>query len=430
MFAWLRRPLRPGVREKLSLLLESQYWPLDKIRDFQLNKLQVLIKHAATNVPYYRSLFKQLGLVPEDITSFEDFARLPVLTKADIQGSFNQLIADGSDCSKLELNSTGGSTGVPLNFYQDDQYVAWADAARVRAWWYMPGAQESDVEAVLWGAVRDIGQGITLKKMLYDLLRDGALQLNTFDLDAATLRTYLKYYNMVRPALVRGYASSLYYVACFIEQHGLTIHAPKAVVSSTEVLHQRMRDVIERVFKCKVFDSYGCREISQIATECEFHNGLHIVFENQFVELEGNDIIVTNLNNHIMPFLRYKVGDLASNIDMAPCSCGRFSPRITSLMGRDNDNIELPNGKVINGEFFEFLFFGMSSVVQYQVVYHRQACRLVIKLHLRDQSINVGEVVKKTMLDKFGFNDVDVEYGDSFDKTPTGKLRFVYSVDT
>jgi phenylacetate-CoA ligase len=429
MLSFLRRPLRPGVREKVDFLLASQYWPLEKIRAYQWEKLQPLIRHCYAEVPYYGALFRQLGMVPEDITSLDDFSRLPVLTKADIQGSFELLITAGADCSQRELNSTGGSTGVPLNFYQDECYLEWADAARLRAWRYMPGARESDVEAVLWGAVRDIGAGFSLKRFLYSLLREGTLLLNTFDLDAAMLRTYLRYYNLIRPALIRGYASSLYYVACFVEQHGLSVHKPQAIVSSTEVLHPRMREVIERVFSCKVFDSYGCRELSQVATECDAHNGLHVVWENQLVELDGNDLIVTNLNNFLMPLIRYKVGDLASHLECAPCACGRCSPRIASLMGRDNDNVELPNGKVINGEFFEFLFFGMPSVIQYQVVYHRQAARLRIKLHLRDQSVDVGAVVGETMREKFGFCDVDLEYGNAFDKTPTGKLRFVYSVD-
>jgi phenylacetate-CoA ligase len=190
-----------------------------------------------------------------------------------------------------------------------------------------------------------------------------------------------------------------------------------------------MRETIERVFGCKVFDSYGCREISQIATECEAHNGLHTVFENQYVELIDQEIVVTNLNNYLMPFIRYKVGDLASAIDYTPCSCGRCSPRIVSLVGRDNDNIELPNGKVINGEFFEFLFFGIPSVVQYQVVYHRSTKKLELKLHLDDTKVNVGEIVKKTMIDKFKYKNIEVIYTDIFDKTATGKLRFVYSTD-
>jgi len=334
-----------------------------------------------------------------------------------------------TDTSRLLLNSTGGSTGMPLNFYQDENYTFWANVATSRAWRHMAGATDDDLEAVLWGAVRDIGKKAGLRQFLYRLLREGMLLLNTFDLDESMLRTFLRCYNILRPPIVRGYASSLYYVALHIERNSIRIARPKAVISSTEVLHPRMRTTIERVFGCKVFNSYGCREVSQIATECEVHNGLHIVFENQFVELDGQGILVTNLNNFVMPFIRYRIGDLAASIDESQCACGRFSPRIINLLGRDNDNIELPCGKIVNGEFFEFLFFGIHSVIQYQIVYHRLAGRMQIKLHLNEPSNDVEGMIRKTMAEKFGFHNIEVEYTDCFEKTPTGKLRFVYSVD-
>ncbi|MBV5330671.1 MAG: phenylacetate--CoA ligase family protein [Chlorobium sp.] len=402
---------------------------MEQIRGFQWDKLQALIRHAAVNVPYYRDLFSLHGLKIDDIRSFEDFRRIPVLTKSDLQRDLNNMVAEGVDTTTLPLNSTGGSTGVPLNFYQDESYVQWADAARLRAWRYMVGANGNDLEAVFWGAVRDIGKGLTLQQVFRGFLRERALLLNTFDLDEDLLRKYLRYYNFFRPSIVRGYASSLYYVARYIEAKALTISKPKAVISSTEILHSRMRETIERVFGCKVFDSYGCREVSQIATECEAHCGLHIVFENQYVELDGQDIIITNLNNYVMPFIRYKVGDLAEKIETGSCSCGRNSPRVMNLIGRDNDNIELRNGKVINGEFFEFLFFGISSVIQYQVVYDRSVDKLTVKLHLSDNVNDVGNLVRKTMADKFDYANVFVEYDDKFDKTPTGKLRFVYAIN-
>lgn len=429
MFNWFRRPVSSDVSEKLQFLLSSQHWSIKQIRDYQWKKLQAMIKHAAVNVPYYRNLFTVLGLKADDIKNLEDFSRIPVLTKGDLQRNLNGMVADGVDTNSLPLNSTGGSTGMPLNFYQDESYVQWADAARLRAWRYMVGADENDLEAVFWGAVRDIGKGLTLQQVFRGFLRERALLLNTFDLDEALLKKYLRYYNFFKPSIVRGYASSLYYVARYIEANALTINKPKAVVSSTEILHARMRETIERVFGCKVFDSYGCREVSQIATECEAHCGLHIVFENQYVELDGQDIIITNLNNYVMPFIRYRVGDLAEKIETGSCSCGRNSPRIFNLIGRDNDNIELRNGKVINGEFFEFLFFGISSVVQYQVIYDRSVDKITVKLHLSDDVIDVGSLVRKIMEDKFDYTNVFVEYDDKFDKTPTGKLRFVYAIN-
>ncbi|TLN03586.1 phenylacetate--CoA ligase family protein [bacterium] len=380
-------------------------------------------------MPYYRNLFNSIGATPDEIKNFEDFSRVPVLTKSDIQNSLETLTTTGIDRQRLSLNSTGGSTGMPLNFYQDVNYKHWSDAARIRAWRHVVGADENDLEAVLWGATKDIGQGLSFRKVLYSVLREGLLPLNTFDLDDSLLKKYLSYFNIIKPKILRGYASSLYYVALYVEKRALPIHRPKSIISSTEVLHARMRETIERVFGCPVFDSYGCREVSQIATECEAHNGLHVVFENQYVELDGQDIIVTNLHNYAMPFIRYKVGDLASSLDTSPCKCGRVSPRIVSLIGRDNDNIELPSGKVINGEFFEFLFFGLSSVIQYQVVYHKAIDRLRVKLHVSGSTENAGEIVQKTMREKFDYENVDVLYSDQFDMTPSGKLRFVYQVD-
>lgn len=429
MFNLFQRRVSKDVSGKLQFLLSSQYWTLEQIREYQWIKLQALIRHAVINVPYYRELFSRFGLKVEDIMNLEDFSKIPILTKGDLQRNFNKMVAKGVDTRFLPLNSTGGSTGMPLNFYQDTNYVQWSDAARLRSWRYMVGADGNDLEAVFWGAVRDIGKGLTLQQVLRGYLRERALLLNTFDLDEKLLKKYLRYYNIFKPKIIRGYASSLYYVARYIEKSSIIISKPMVIISTTEILHARMRDSIERVFGCKVIDSYGCREVSQIATECESHCGLHVVFENQYVELDGKDIIITNLNNYVMPFIRYRVGDLAEKIDTTSCSCGRNSPRIINLIGRDNDNIELPNGKIINGEFFEFLFFGISSVIQYQVIYDRSLDKLLVKLHLSGDPDDVGSLIQTTMKDKFDFSNVSIEYNDKFDKTPTGKLRFVYSIN-
>ena len=417
------------VRDRISVLLESAYWEPERIRAYQLDRLRSLVDHASRNVPYYRSLFRKHGISAEGIHAPSDFSKVPVLGKRDIQLHVTEMTADGTDMKSVVLNSTGGSTGMPVNFYQDRNFARWSRAARLRAWRYVAGGTEVDLEAVLWGDIRDVGKGLSFMKVLRGVVAGRSLALNTFDLDDSMLRTYLRYYNLLRPRTVRGYATSLYYVALYAERNRIALRRPKAVVSSAEVLHPRMRRTIERAFGCRVFDSYGCREVSQIATECEVHDGLHIVFENQYVELDGQDILVTNLNNYVMPLIRYRVGDLAESIDHSSCACGRHSPRLVGLIGRDNDDVELPSGKVINEAFFEHVFFGIETIIQYQVVFHRKSGRMVVKLHLRDDLVDAGEVLRRAMLEKFGFGDVDVEYGDTFDRTPTGKLRFVYAVD-
>jgi len=431
MLQFFRRQLSESVEKTLGQLLESQYWDVDKIAKYQWSKLKKIISHSFANVPYYRYLLNGIGANANDFSDFESFAKLPLLQKADIQFSINEMVAENVDKRQLVLNSTGGSTGMPLNFYQDRSYEIGADAARLRAWRYMPGGNKQSLEAVLWGAVRDIGKGFSFTKKLREILREGEYHLNTFDLDEETLKRYLFWFNRLKPDLLRGYATSLYYVANYIEQKGIKVHRSKSIISSTEVLHPRMRKQIEKVFGAPVFDSYGCREISQIGTECEYHDGFHVVFENQFVEIVDGKIVVTNLNNYAMPLLRYVVGDLAQKLDCRPCRCGRNSPRLINISGRDNDNIELPCGKVVNGEFFEFLFFGMDDVVQYQVVYSRSEKKIRLKLQLRQGGgfEKVRKAVKDAMRVNYNFGNVEIVESEDFDKTPTGKLRFVYMID-
>ncbi len=419
-----------AVQETLDLLMDSRTWPIEKLQELQWEKLKRLLKHAYDTCPFHRARFDQIGLHPvQDFRSLDCLSKLPVLSKDDLRSSLEELKTRDANVTGIELNSTGGSTGVPLNFYQDDNYRTWADAMRIRTWRRIPGIDPNAIEALMWGAVRDIGKGLKPFSTLKSLLRYRTLALNTFDLDEPTIRQYLSYYNRVKPEILRGYASSLFFVAEFIEKKEIKVHAPKIILSSAEVLKPLMREKISTVFNAEILDSYGCREVSHIAGECQEHNGLHLAMENQIVELVENKILVTNLNNFALPMLRYQVGDMADSITKSTCRCGQHSWRLNKLLGRENENIQLPNGKTINGEFFEFLFFGLKTVERFQVVYSKKQEQLRVRLKVSDSSESAGEMVKQKMRDNFNFENVHVEYAGQFDQSPTGKFRFVYQVE-
>ena len=350
----------PKVREKLDFLLESQYWSIDRLKEFQSKKLSLLLEHAYSKVPYYKNLFKTKGIDVKKVMVPDDLSGFPILTKTKIRNCFEQLISTDVDISLLKLNSTGGSTGVPLKIYQDSNYSEWQAAAITRNWKYFPGFDENEIEALLWGAVQDIGKGITLKDIIR-FIRTPKIKINTFELNKMKLWTFVILFNIVKPKILRGYASSLFFVAEWLERKNIRIHSPKSVVSSSETLSPKMRSKISKIFNSDILDSYGCREVSQIAMECEYHCGLHVAMENQIVELVDNGegmkkVLITNLNNFCMPLIRYEVGDLADKIIEDKCECGRTLLRINKIHGRVNENIILENGTIINGEYFEFLF--------------------------------------------------------------------------
>jgi len=422
--------LNLDVRNKLNQLLESQHWPLNKLQELQKDKLGHLITHAYNTVPYYKNVFDNKGIKPKNIQDFSDLKKIPILKKQNLRKSLKELVSTQYNINQLYLNSTGGSTGIPVKIYQDQNYISWSTAARIRSWKYFPGFDERELEAILWGSVRDIGKGITLNTFK-SLIKKPDIILNTFDLDEKKIRRFLVLFNFLRPNLVRGYASSLFFIAQWIEKNNYNIHFPKVIVSSSETLLPKMRSKISKVFHAEIIDSYGCREVSQIATECNHNNGYHMTMENQIIELinDGNGmskVLVTNLNNYCMPLIRYEVGDLAHGLINDKCECGRTLPRIEKIHGRVNENIVLNNGKILNGEYFEFLFYENYSINKFQVIYYKKSNILKIFLDSEREDRHIKKYLYDTILGHYNIENIDIKFTKEFNKTPQGKFKFVW----
>ncbi len=138
-----------------------------------------------------------------------------------------------------------------------------------------------------------------------------------------------------RPRIIQAYARSAVLFARYLETRGLTPHRPRAIVTSAESLDDDDRTLLERTFGCPVFNRYGCREVSVIASECAAHTGLHVMAEGLYLEIETptgpakpgevGSILVTDLLNVAMPLIRYRIGDMGSWA-AGRCSCGAACP--------------------------------------------------------------------------------------------------------
>lgn len=117
-----------------NFLTESQWWPKEKLEEFQNERLRIIIEHAYEKVPYYRRIFNQRGLKPKDIQTREDLNKLPVLTKEDVRKHFKELMAKDFKKYKPILRYTSGSTGIPLKFYLDKNNLVWERAFVCRHW--------------------------------------------------------------------------------------------------------------------------------------------------------------------------------------------------------------------------------------------------------------------------------------------------------
>ncbi len=361
------------IKYKYLRELERNQWrSQEELEILQLDKIQKIVEHAYVNVPFYKQRLTKAGMHPGDIKTLDDFQQLPVLTKQDIRMHQESLVAKNLPQRAMHLDATGGSTGEPLSFYLSTDFKRWNWAASVRAEsWH--GHQPGNKEAWIWGADRDMPHWKWSKRLKARLKRQR--WFNSFNMDENKMEEFAQVLVRFKPELLVGYTSALYLFAKYLEKRGIDDIRPKAVETSAEKLYDFQRTCLERVFACPVFDHYVSRELGCIAAQCPA-GGMHVADDVRYVEVVANDraaepgqigeIIVTDLTNFAMPFLRFKNGDRAVRADK-PCSCGRGLSVLDEVVGRTADIFTTPDGKLISGLYFFHRLRGAPGIDRFQV---------------------------------------------------------------
>ncbi len=373
---------RRGELGQLKYLREyerTQFDSPDRLHALQWSRLRALLHHAYKHSPFYGERFRQAGLHPADLRCPEDLRLLPPLEKAELQRHREELVATNQDRGRLVLNHTGGSTGTPVSFYltQDRLQSRAAATLRHNRW---AGWEVGDKVAVLWGAPRDRPPRSWLT-WLRELLLDRQLFLDTGHLTEERLREFHRRLLGFRPGVMLAYARSAVLLARFLQAHDLPPVRPRALVTSAEVLTAAERALLEQVFGCPVFNRYGSREFSVIASECPAHEGLHVMAEGLYLEIVNGDrpaqpgelgaVLVTDLLNYAMPLLRYRIGDVASWLP-GRCPCGRGLPRLGEVAGRVTDFLVGADGRAVSGAFLTIgVVAQRTSLGQVQIVQER-----------------------------------------------------------
>lgn len=425
----------PRRRKALQHLREMEFWPREQIRKYQFGKLQRLLQHCYENVPYYRHVLEDMGARPEDIRDFDDFAKLPILTKDLIRANRDSICATNLQPQEFIPNSTGGSTGEPLQLFQDANYAVWADAARIRGWYEIAGCRAKDRCGVLWGAVRDIRKDFTNRQRLYKFIRHGTVTLNAFNLSDERQARFARWLRWTRPKLLRGYVTAIEEFSRYVSANRLRFPSLRGIILCAETVHPQVQSQIEGVFAVPSYNTYGGRELSLIAMECRAKRGLHEVSENNYVEFEplsihgqenAGNLIVTNLNNYAMPFLRYRIGDIGIPSGDQTCPCGRGLPLIKRVIGRTTEVFEFYDGTMIVGEMFIHLMKDF-PIPRYQFI--QKSDRRMVLRTTRDAFISeeLQAKIRAAYRPQLPNGvELDFETVDAFTVTATGKFRFVF----
>ena len=415
----------------------NQYLHPDDLRKLQMRRLRQQLIDAYRYVPFYRHRMTQAGLTPLDIRTHEDLRLLPVLTKRDIQDHQDLLVSSNVPPSKRAQNQTGGSTGSPLQFFVDVERFdsRMASTARHNSW---AGLRIGDWYAHPWGSRFDVGDTPDPSPAWRQRYLHRNLSLHTAAVSEEAMMRFVTVLRKYRPKYMVAYAQSAVLFAEFCSANNIHDITFESMIVSAEMLLPGKRQILEETFRGKVFDRYGCREVSVIASECEYHSGLHVNADALIVEVEAapnlpagmGRVLVTDLLNRSMPLIRYEIGDLATLDSDMRCPCGRSLPLIGNIQGRTSDFLRLPSGRMIAGPSLALLAADMRDVRQVQFIQADPAHVTLKVVAGTGYSQRTEEELRRRMLPYLEQeSSLTIVTADSIPSEPSGKYRFVKTIE-
>lgn len=421
------------VERYFDSLQTTQWLAPAQLRELQDEKLRRLVRHAYRNVPYYRERMKAAALRPEDIRGQADLHKLPMLTKEDVrQHLYFDILSENHVKDQVLKITTSGSTGEPFVCFADRSQLEfrWAATLRSQEW---TGYEFGDPCVRLWHQTLGMSRSQVLREKA-DALLSRRKFIPVFEMSDDKLAEMVREIADWQPVLMDGYAEALDFLAHWLKQSGTVAVRPKALMSSAQTLPEPSRKLIEEAFGCKVFDKYGSREFSGIAYECEAHSGHHVVGEGYIVEIlrdgrpaapgETGEVVITDLNNFCLPFIRYRIGDLAVAKDPdATCACGRGLPLIGNIEGRVQSIIQGTDGRFLPGTFFAHYLKEFDHAIQkFQVVQERPGALSFRVVKGGRYSDDILQEILGTFRRYLGDDmDIEVEYVSNVEMVRTGK---------
>ena len=339
-------------------LERSERWPAEKLQAEQFRQAGELLVHCAAHVPFWRDRLAKFGLPTPGPLTWNDWRRLPVLTRSDVQaaGTAQHPAPSQSHHGRVVHDTTSGSSGVQLNYLTTDlaQFFWHGFLLREMLW---QGWNPAGRLAVIMGdptgtaSPPDGRETPDWGQQLAKLFATGPAA--TLDI-RSPIEIQAAWLTRQNPDMLLTWPSNLVALAKHCLDHGIRPSRLRVARTLGETVNESLRALCRDAWGAELVDCYSAAEVGYIALQCPTGSHYHIQSEGILVEVlddagapcapgESGRVVVTPLHNFAMPLLRYETGDVAEV--GGPCACGRTLATLTRVLGRTRDRLILPDGR-------------------------------------------------------------------------------------
>lgn len=417
------RELRDEIgRKDIDVLTREDF------EKYQIFRVREQMRYAEENVPYYRNKFKDAGVRPEDIRTYDDLVKIPLTEPQDL--AKDSLLFYGVSITKmLREFTTTGTTGhrKSIGFTTSD-LISKIDiiASALKG----VGMKKSDSLHVMFPMVIAWDPSILLVTAC-NILGYGSSVCSDVDIEAQ-----IKSMKEAGSTFIIGLPSFIYRVTTLMEKGtDLKSLGVKKIISTSEPLSESRRRILEDAWGCKVIDVWGMTEFGlACAIECDEQNGLHTDEANMLLEVidpetgmhvppgEKGELVITGLNSEGTVLIRYRTRDIAALLD-PPCPCGmHYNKRLVKPSGRLDLQTKVGLGYKVYPVLFDEAVFIDPSVLDYVVYISKEGYKdvLTFEIETKDPSDGLGKMIVDSICSIMEISD-----GINDDLIDLPRVRFV-----
>lgn len=400
----------PGKPYLLEPELEGM--PREQLKTWQTKQLKKTVERCYEKVEMYREKFDAMGIKPSDINTLEDIKKLPYTGKEDLRLRYptNGLLAV-PDEDVVRLHMTSGTTGKPTLSPLSSQDIQLAYRLFARGFAAM-GCNEQDVFQCL------VGYGLFLGGLVTGPAAELVGMKHIPAGSGVSSSRQLEFIQDLGTTVMVGTPSFILHVTEVAKKAGIDTASlgVKTLIAGAEACSPKTRQKLRDDWDADVFDIGGTCELLHIWHECSEHNGLHISEDAVIFEIvdpntgedvtpgERGELVVTTLMKDAMPLIRWRTGDMTSEITGDLCACGRTSRRIDHLSGRVDDMIKVKgvvvfpsqiegiirSNSVLKDSEFQLVVFTTESFVD----------NLIVRLEIPDEARKDADAITKKIKDE------------------------------
>lgn len=418
--------------ETWNMLEKEEFHTEEEFNSLINDRFIELIKYCYKNVPYYHDMMDTNRINPNEINGIEEIELFPFLDKIIIKEQGSKMLSTSVNLDSCTIKHTSGSTGTPLEIFFD-KGTALREWANVMHLWKRIGYRWDSSRLVLRDVhFRALDKGVPYQ---WDAMRK-ELSIDIRDMSSHACSLYCKQIDKVKPEYVFGYPSAVVQLCEYIDSNPIRHHF-SGVILISETVYDSVREYISRVLNTKVYSYYGQTERIVLAGECENYTHYHIEPTYGYAEIidemgqvikddRPGELVVTGFTNRVMPFVRYRTGDIAQWDVCSKCGCGRYHRVLKRVHGRTADYLYSKEGNKYNVSAIRTNSIGDFHIIGYQFIQEEMG---VVEVRIiPDKSFSITDeesVLRMLREDTKGNIDFRIVVTDKLKQGKNGKVRQV-----